>query len=136
MAVIDEINDLIKELKEDNVIDVKQISDTHHTFEDLYFQRVILLAKLCNCYKDLSWRTKKHFDEEKDPMFNDDFMIGINTPDGVVSYHIKSKFWNYFDGITELDYAPKWDGSPPNENILRILSLPDGEKNKKKALKY
>jgi len=29
---------------------------------------------------------KKHFDEEKDSMFNDNFIAGINTPDGIVTY--------------------------------------------------
>ena len=123
MAVIDGINNLIKEAKEQNVITTKAVNDTHHSFGDLYFQRMILFAALCKSYPEHSWITRKHFDEENDPMFNGDFMAGINTPAGVVSFHLKLEFLKYFDGITEIEYGPKWDGQNPEETTLRVLSL-------------
>jgi len=30
---------------------------------------------------------KKHFNEENVPMFNGCFIVGINTPEGVATYH-------------------------------------------------
>ena len=65
---------------------------------------------------------KKHFDEEKDPMFNDNFIAGINTPDGIVTYHIKLKYWEMFS-IPELERAPKYDGYDSSDVIERVYSL-------------
>ena len=98
------------------------ISDGHHTFEELYKQRAILFATLCNSYKELSFKTKKHFDEENDPMYNDDFLAGIYTPEGIVTYHIKLKYWDLFD-IPEIERGPKYDGYDNNEVLKRIISL-------------
>ncbi len=86
------INTLIKEEKKQHHINTKEISDGHHTFEELYRHRLILFCTLCNCNPNLSWKSKKHFDEENDPMFEGDFIAGINTPLGVATYHFKLKY--------------------------------------------
>ena len=62
---------------------------------------------ICNLLPEISWKSKKHFDEENDPMFNDSFIAGINTPEGVATYHIKLKYWEMFN-IPELERAPKY----------------------------
>lgn len=122
MAKIDEINNLILESKLNNEISTKDISDTHHTFGELYKHRILLFCTLCNTYKDISWKSKKHFDEENDPMFEDSFIAGINTPNGIASYHIKLKYWDLFD-IQELEHAPKYDLYTNDDVIERIMSL-------------
>ena len=48
--------------------------------------------------EDLSF-VKKHFEEETDPMFNGDFIAGINTPQGPATYHIKLEYWDLFNII-------------------------------------
>lgn len=58
---IDEINDEIKKQKELKNISTKQVSDTHHTFEKLYEQRVVLFSILCNQFPEISWKSKKTF---------------------------------------------------------------------------
>ena len=55
-------------------------------------------------------------------MFNDSFIAGINTPEGIATYHIKLKYWNLFD-IPEIDRAPKYDEYTPSEVIERVYSL-------------
>ena len=55
-------------------------------------------------------------------MFNDNFIAGINTPDGIVTYHIKLKYWEMFS-IPELERAPKYDGYDSSDVIDRVLSL-------------
>ena len=55
-------------------------------------------------------------------MFNGDFIAGINTPEGIATYHIKLKYWDLFD-IPEIDRAPKYDNYTPDEVMSRILSL-------------
>lgn len=119
---IDEINNIIKENKEAKNISTKEISDGHHTFGELYHHRIILFCTICNLFPNISWKSKKHFDEENDPMFPDSFIAGINTPDGIATYHIKLQYWDLFN-IPEIDRAPKFDFYSSDESLKRILSL-------------
>jgi len=113
---------MIKTSKLEGNISTKDISDVYHTFRQLYNQRTILFALVCNSYKELAWKSKKHFDEEKDPMFNGDFIVGINTPKGVASYHIKLEYWDLFD-VKEVENSPKYDGYTSDEVLERLISL-------------
>ena len=115
------INNQIKSIKESGR-SVKLVSDSHHTFNELYIQRTILFAALCNAYPNLSWKSKKHYDEENDPMFEGDFIVGINTPDGIATYHFKLEYWDLFN-VQELDRALKYDGYEPEIVMERIKSL-------------
>jgi len=122
MVKVDEINNIIKEAKDANVISTKEISDGHHTFGDLYKHRIILFCTLCNLLPDISFKSKKHFDEENDPMYNDSFIAGIHTPKGVVTYHIKLEYWGLFK-VKELEKSPQYDGYTDDEVLNRLLSL-------------
>ena len=122
MSKIDDINSLIIESKLSGEISTKEISDGHHTFDELYRHRIALFCILCNLLPEISWKSKKHFDEENDPMFNDSFIAGINTPEGVAAYHIKLKYWEMFN-ISELERAPRYDLYSSEDVIDRILSL-------------
>ena len=51
---------------------------------ELYRHRIVLFCTLCNLLPEISWKSKKHFDEENDPMFNDSFIAGINTQKGLL----------------------------------------------------
>lgn len=55
-------------------------------------------------------------------MFSGDFIAGINTPNGITTYHIKLQYQNLFD-IPELERAPKYDNYDNEEVLKRILSL-------------
>ena len=122
MSKIDDINNLILESKTSGEISTKEISDGHHTFGDLYRHRITLFCTLCNLLSEISWKSKKHFDEENDPMFDDCFIAGINTPEGMATYHIKLKYWEMFN-VPELERAPKYDSYSSEAVIDRILSL-------------
>lgn len=122
MDKIKEINDLIKKYNKDGIISSKEISDGHHTFRELYRQRLIMFCTICNCFPNLSWKSRKHFDEENDPMFNGDFIAGINTPEGIATYHIKLEYWDLFE-IPEIDRAPKYDNYTLDDVMNRIFSL-------------
>ena len=82
MTNIESINKQILELKQLGE-SVKSISDGNHTFADLYFQRMYLFSVICSCYPELSWKSRKHFDEENDPMFNGDFIAGIHKTEAL-----------------------------------------------------
>lgn len=122
MNKIDEINNIIKENKDLKNISTKEISDGHHTFGELYYHRIILFCTLCNLFTNISWKSKKHYDEESDPMFSDSFIVGINTPEGITTYHIKMRYWDLFD-IPEVEKAPKYDNYSSKESFKRVLSL-------------
>lgn len=99
--------------------DIGDISDGSHTFDELYYHRMILFSIICNTYKDSAWRSWRHSDGS---MYKDYFIVGITTPLGDYSYHYHQDYWNKFDNIKLLDTAPEWDGHRP-EDIDRLLSL-------------
>lgn len=74
MDKITEINNLIQEGINHGNISAKDISDGHHTFRELYKQRLILFCTICSLFPNLSWKSKKHFDNENDPMFDGNFI--------------------------------------------------------------
>ena len=130
MGYIEIINNLIETIKKDGY-STKGISDTHHTFEMLYYQRMILFALVCQAYPTLSFKSKKHYDEVNDPMFNGDFIVGINTPKGLATFHFKLKYWDLFN-IQELEHAPKYDGYSDEEDTQRLSSLLNNNKLERK----
>src|SRR5690625_3679051 len=92
-------------------------SDGYHTFDELYYHRMVLFSVICNTYVD-SWKSWKHDDGT---MFDDYFIVGIKTPEGHYTYHYHKKYWDLFK-VEELDNAPIWDGHNP-EDITRLFSL-------------
>ena len=113
------INKKIKKLKDKNLINEEMISDTFHTFESLYFQRLILFATICKKNKDKAYRSKLHADGT---MFTDYFIVGIETPRGNYTYHYHKQYWGYFKDIKILDKAPEWDGHA-EQDVTRLLDL-------------
>ena len=77
---------------------------------------------MCNLFPDISWKSRKQYDEENDPMFSGDFIAGINTPEGIATYHIKLQYWDLFN-VPELERAPRYDNYSNEEVLKRILSL-------------
>lgn len=98
--------------------DIGDVSDGYHTFDELYYHRMILFSIICNTYKDNSWKSKLHNDGT---MYDGMFIVGITTPEGDYTYHYDNKYWDMFD-VKILDNAPEWDGHKPKD-IVRLLSL-------------
>ena len=98
--------------------DKGSISDGSHTFDELYNHRMILFAVICNTYKDKSWKSKLHSDGT---MYDDYFIVGIETEKGSYSYHYSIDSWDIFN-VKELENAPEWDGHIPDD-VDRLLSL-------------
>lgn len=115
---IHEVQLKIADLKDPN--DTGKISDGYHTFDELYYHRMMLFSIICNTYKDAAWKSWKHPEGDKD-MYDDMFIVGVTTPMGNYSYHYNSKYWDKFN-VKELDRAPKYDGHKP-EDITRLEEL-------------
>lgn len=116
-----EINEKIEEYENAGALDTNNISDGSHTFGELYDHRAKLFSIICNqdfiC--ENAWKSRLHNDGT---MFDNYFIVGIETPKGQATYHYEMKYWDLFH-IKELDNAPEWDGHTPSEAIERLLSL-------------
>lgn len=69
------------------------INDGSHSFNELYYHRMILFAVVCNKNKANAWKSKKHADGS---MYDNYFIVGIETPEGQYSYHYHIDNWNFF----------------------------------------
>lgn len=113
------INKKIEKSKKGVGINTDFISDGYHTFGQLYYQRCVLFATICNQNKDISWKSKKHAD---DSMYENYFIVGIETPKGNYTYHYEMKYWDLFK-VKELDNAPEWDGHTEEDVLERLSSI-------------
>lgn len=99
-------------------------SDGSHTFEELYYHRMLLFSMVVSMFKERAWKSWLHDDGT---MFDDYFIVGVTTPDGDFSYHYHKDYWGMFD-CKELDTAPEWDGHVASD-ITRLLSLLNNSTN-------
>lgn len=109
-----EINKAISELGDNK----GQVFDGFHTFDELYYHRMVLFAVICRTYRDKAWKSRQH---EDGSMYEGFFIVGLSTPEGDFAYHYKLDDWDLFE-VEELDHAPAWDGHVP-EDVTRLLSL-------------
>ena len=99
---------------------IGEMSDGYHTFNGLYYQRMVLFASLVNAHQDKAWKSWKH--EDGKPCFDGGwFIVGIDTPQGSYTYHYEAKDFDLFD-CEELPVAKHWDGHT-EEDVTRLLSL-------------
>ena len=101
---------------------IGEMSDGYHTFNGLYYQRMVLFAALVKQNKDSAWKSHRHEDGEL--CFGGGwFIVGIDTPEGSYTYHYEDKDWDLFD-CKELPVGKHWDGHT-EEDVTRLLSLPE-----------
>lgn len=109
---------------------IGEFSDGYHTFNELYYQRLILFVTLVNTYSNVAWKSKKH--EDGLECFGGGwFIVGIKTPLGDYTYHYELQDWDLFN-CKELETSPKFDGHTCKD-VTRLLSL---VKPKKVKLSY
>lgn len=96
-------------------------SDGHHTFDELYFYRMLYNAHAAHGWLAQgipvvkSWR---HADGEE--CFGGGwFIVTATLPAGQVSNHYESKHWGLFK-VPEVDLPPEWDGHTPEDATARL----------------
>ncbi len=98
-------------------------SDGFHTFDELYEHRTALFALLCRLFPSMAWRSREHHPEDL-PMYAGFFVAGLNLPiKGTIrpaTYHCLLERWDDFEGVPELEHAPRWDGHTPADVLERI----------------
>lgn len=104
---------------------VGELSDGYHSFNDLYHQRCVLFATICNTFKELAWKSRKYSDGEL--CFGGGwFIVGIDTPQGQYTYRYEDKDWDLFN-VKELEVGKEWDGHT-DKDVERLLSLTEADK--------
>ena len=105
--------------------DIGDLSDGFHTFNQLYYQRMMLFATIVKQNRDRAWKSLRHEDGEL--CFGGGwFIVGIDTPEGSYTYHYEDHYYSLFDCV-ELERAKHWDGHT-EKDVTRLLSLPALEK--------
>ena len=99
--------------------DKGEISDGYHTFNELYYYRMLYNAAFFNMLpKEWVYKSKKHHDGE-DCFGGGWFIVMANLPTGQISNHYELKNWDLFQ-IPEKEVADKWDGHTPQEAADRL----------------
>ncbi|MGA1048760.1 MAG: hypothetical protein ACO3UU_12190 [Minisyncoccia bacterium] len=128
------INQILKLVGLENFVDVGEVSDGFHTFNQLYEHRNLLFCFLLtliyreNLSKFQVWKALKHSDGT---MFNsnngDWFIAGLSDETGSrqITYHMsESRYWSLLD-IPEREFAPEYDGHSPDDVLERLVSFLD-----------
>lgn len=114
------VKDIIAWLeKQSEPQDKGEISDGYHTFNELYYYRMLYNAAFFNMLpKEWVHKSKKHHDGE-DCFGGGWFIVMANLPTGQISNHYELKDWDLFQ-IPEKEVADKWDGHTPQEAADRL----------------
>lgn len=112
--------------------DKGEISDGYHTFNELYYYRMLYNAAFFNMLpKEWVHKSKKHNDGEE--CFGGGwFIVMANLPTGQISNHYELKDWDLFN-IPEKEIADKWDGHTPQEAANRLYKYLLESKAKKQV---
>ena len=119
-AVTEAVNVITKILIKRNLIQYKKIQfgwNTSQDLLDLELELVCLFAALC---PELSFASWKHYDGT---MHEDDFVAGIYTPEGPISFHFNEQYADRFSHDVWIDRGPMYDGYKHRDAINRIDSL-------------
>ena len=98
---------------------IDKLSDGYHTFDELYYHRMALTARLTHFIP--AHRSRKHHDGT---MFAYSFIVVFYVDHIQCSYHYNLKYWDLFDHIETREFADEWDGHTP-EDVTKILLKKD-----------
>ena len=100
--------------------DKGEISDGYHTFNELYYYRMLYNAAFFNLLpKHLVHKSRRHHDGEE--CFGGGwFIVMAQLPTGQISNHYELKDWDLFQ-VPEQEKADEWDGHTPKEAAERIF---------------
>ena len=110
--------------------DMGEVSDGYHTFNELYYYRMLYNAAFFNLLpREWVHKSKRHHTGEE--CFGGGWFIVIaNLPTGQISNHYELKDWDLFK-VPEKEFADEWDGHTPQEAAERLhgyLTLQEPEK--------
>lgn len=113
-----EILSFINSLQQEQT-DMGEVSDGYHTFNELYYYRMLYNAAFFNLLpKEWVHKSKRHHTGEE--CFGGGwFIVMANLPTGQISNHYELKDWDLFK-VPEKEFADEWDGHTPQEAAERL----------------
>ena len=116
-----------KEMVENNIkVDMGEVSDGYHTFNELYEYRMLYNAALFNEFAKQGrydvHKSRKHSDGEYPFGDSNWFIVMAELPTGQISNHYEMKDWDKFQ-IPEKTLANKWDEHSPRDVANRLTSF-------------
>ena len=118
------IEGLVEE--ETKPIDMGEVSDGYHTFNELYEYRMLYNAALFNEFAKQGLydvhKSRKHSDGEYPFGDSNWFIVMAELPTGQISNHYEMKDWDKFQ-IPEKPLANKWDEHSPRDVANRLTSF-------------
>ena len=117
MTAYDKILSFITSLQQEQ--DMGEVSDGYHTFNELYYYRMLYNAAFSNLLpKEWVHKSKRHHTGEE--CFGGGwFIVMANLPTGQISNHYEMKDWDLFK-VPEKEIADEWDGHTPQEAAKRL----------------
>lgn len=121
-----------KEMAENNIkVDMGEMSDGYHTYNELYEYRMLYNAALFNEFAKQGTydvhKSRKHSDGEYPFGDSNWFIVMAELPTGQISNHYEMKDWDKFQ-IPEKPLANKWDGHSPRDVAERLTSFTNPKK--------
>jgi len=112
------VKNIIDSLQQEQT-DMGEVSDGYHTFNELYYYRMLYNAAFFNLLpKEWVHKSKRHHTGEE--CFGGGwFIVMANLPTGQISNHYKLKDWDLFH-VPEKEFADEWDGHTPQEAAERL----------------
>lgn len=99
----------------------KQTSDGHHTFEELYYYRMLYNAQAAQAWLATGIKVEKSWNHhDGEPCFGGGmFVVQAELPTGQVSNHYKPQFWDLFN-VPAVELPEVYDGHTPAEAAERM----------------
>lgn len=124
-----QVNELLKILINNWIINDNDISDNIHTFGELYDYRMLYNALWVNeLAKNGEYevhKTKNHNDGE--PCFGGGcFLVTVITPEGIIDNHYKLEYWDLFKCKEVEKETNEYDGHTPEDVKNRMFKLLKG----------
>ena len=107
-------------------VDVGEVSDGYHTFNELYDFRLAYNAALFN-----EWGAQGKYNVQRSIKHSDGeycfgggwFIVVADTPCGQISNHYEIKHWDLFYDVPKVDIPMPYDGHTANNSLERLLNL-------------
>ena len=105
-----------------------ETSDGYHTFNELYYFRMLYNALLFNM-----WAQQGLYDVHKSLRHSDGelcfgggwFVVYADIPSGQIANHYEARYWDEFQ-VPERERAMEWDGHSAKDGALRMQRMLDG----------
>ena len=128
-GLVEEEVDLIPkfgEYSDNEPLDMGEVSDGYHTFNELYEYRMLYNAALFNEFAKQGLydvhKSRKHSDGEYPFGDSNWFIVMAELPTGQISNHYEMKDWDLFH-VPEKEKANVWDGHTPKDVSERLRNF-------------